>query len=153
MRRPETVIPRYIYWFHDAMKTYTAILLLACAALAQGFSKCRCGLFTNQSFGEFMLYEMPGIDVGSCDAHFQCKTLCEKEFRELTNNGDIYTVMEDGITTIGQFLCQELYEGKIDNEYVYNYYELCSGPWEFTEQQSQETLCCRNWEQYPCSTR
>ncbi|XP_076056400.1 uncharacterized protein LOC143034346 isoform X2 [Oratosquilla oratoria] len=133
------------------MKSCMLLFVLAFASLAQGFSKCRCGLFTNRSFGESMLYELPGIDVGSCDAHFQCKTMCEKEFRDMTNNGDLYTMMSDGITSFGQFLCDK-YGRDLDNEYVYNYYELCSGPWEYAEQKSEQTLCCRRGEHRPCST-
>ncbi|XP_076056409.1 uncharacterized protein LOC143034352 [Oratosquilla oratoria] len=132
------------------MKACAVLFVLLFAAGAQGFSNCRCGLFTNKSFGESMLYEMPGIDVGSCESHFQCKTLCENEFNQLTNDGDLYTIMNDGITSIGQFLCQE-YGRDLDNQYVYNYYELCSGPWEYTEQRSQQPLCCRNGEEYACT--
>ncbi|XP_076056398.1 uncharacterized protein LOC143034345 [Oratosquilla oratoria] len=132
------------------MRFLSFLLGLACVAFAQGFSKCRCGLFTNRSFGESLVYELPGIDVGSCESHFQCKTLCQNEFRDMTNNGDMYHMLDDGITSIGQFLCEK-YGRNLENEYIYNYYELCNGPWEYAEQHSMQPLCCYKGTEYPCS--
>ncbi|XP_076029622.1 uncharacterized protein LOC143020038 isoform X2 [Oratosquilla oratoria] len=132
------------------MRSSLAVLLLLVAS-ARGFYNCRCGAFTTSSIGEIIIYELPGIDIGSCDAHVQCKSRCEKEFNDMSSNGDL-NHMVDAFTSVGQYLCQQV-DHPVHNEYVYAYFELCNGPWEYTGSRTMQMLCCNSsGEHYQCTS-
>ncbi|XP_076029619.1 uncharacterized protein LOC143020037 [Oratosquilla oratoria] len=133
------------------MRNHLVLILAMMATAARGFSNCRCGLMTTLTNGMNMIYELPALDMGSCTNHFECKQRCTKEYNDLTHNGDMYHMI-DAFTSVGQFLCQE-FKYDLHNEYVYPYYELCNGPWQYADSHSKQMLCCRNHEQYQCTSR
>ncbi|ROT84648.1 hypothetical protein C7M84_022160 [Penaeus vannamei] len=120
------------------------------AAAAQDPANCRCGAFITLDSVEKMLYELPPLDMGSCDQHNKCRDRCFKEFEELSGGGDLNYITSDGVTPVGQILCTA--SGKpVHNEYVYAYSELCDGPWEWTGDQTMQPLCCnKDHEYHPC---
>ncbi|XP_042863733.1 uncharacterized protein LOC122248018 isoform X2 [Penaeus japonicus] len=139
------------------MKNYLLALtaLVAVASVSSEEAWCRCGLFVSSPNAEIMVYELPEVDVTSCDNHNQCKNRCIKEFNEMTNDMDLWSTV-DGGDTIGQYICQNLYHNFlifIHNSYVHAYYEMCGGPWEYAGLDSQQMLCCNVGQHEHCISR
>merc|ERR1712198_41447 len=128
------------------MFRYLVLALLLAVATAQHKASCRCGAFITTDTGDRLLYELPAIDVNSCDQHDACKKRCTKEYDTMSGGGDLDFVTEDG-ETVGQALCTEIGH-HIRNEHVYAFYEICNGPWEFTGEQTQQKLCCDDHHKY-----
>ncbi|XP_076056408.1 uncharacterized protein LOC143034351 [Oratosquilla oratoria] len=124
-------------------------LLLGFAAFASaGLHLCRCGLFTTGFHGEYIAYELPGIDVPNCHYKHTCEGRCIDEFKELAAGGNLYAASGD--TTVGQVICSN-HHHSIDNEMVYLYSEICNGPWRYTGEHSMQKLCCdKDHQHYMC---
>ncbi|XP_076056196.1 uncharacterized protein LOC143034134 isoform X2 [Oratosquilla oratoria] len=100
---------------------------------------CRCAIFHSSGHGEFMVYELPGIDVPNCRYKHTCQGRCEDEFSQLAANGNLYASV--GNTTVGQLLCDE-HKWPVHNQMMYLYYDICNGPWRYTGKHSMQLLCC-----------
>ncbi|XP_068234032.1 uncharacterized protein [Palaemon carinicauda] len=128
------------------------IALVAAARAQQNEAWCRCAAFITGDDDETMVYEYPEIPIDSCEEHNKCKNKCITEFNEYTTYGDMWAMTPEGIT-VGQTICNTLTgldKTYVHNHYVYCYYEVCGGPWEYTDQSSTGMLCCYEGEQVPC---
>ncbi|XP_037780581.1 uncharacterized protein LOC119576981 [Penaeus monodon] len=108
---------------------------------------------------EIMVYELPEVNITDCNSHNQCKNRCTNEgyvtlfqFNEMTNNMDLWSTVNG--ETVGHYICQNLYGNFIffiHNSYVHAYYEMCGGPWEYANLDSQQMLCCNVGQPSTCS--
>nr|XP_027237555.1 uncharacterized protein LOC113828745 isoform X1 [Penaeus vannamei]XP_027237573.1 uncharacterized protein LOC113828760 isoform X1 [Penaeus vannamei] len=131
------------------MLRFVLLALLFAAATAQQVAPCRCGAFVTTDGGELMLYELPPVEVHSCDQNHPCQNRCFEEFELLSGGGDLDFVTSTN-ATVGEVLC-EAAGVAVDGEYVYAYSELCDGPWEWTGDVTQQPLCCSDAAEYvPC---
>nr|XP_027227462.1 uncharacterized protein LOC113819422 [Penaeus vannamei] len=131
---------------------FTLTALVAVGLISgQGEPWCRCALFVSSSYAEWMVFELPEVNITDCDSHDQCKWHCIKELNEMTNEMDLWSTVSNA--TVGQYICEELYSHFIffiHNSYVHAYYEMCGGPWEYTGLDSQQMLCCDRGEHKHC---
>merc|ERR1712002_112969 len=137
------------------MKSLAAAVVSAFAAvaIAQTEPYCRCTGMVSSEHAEWLVYELPSVNITDCDTsgHDQCQYRCRKEFNEMSNNGDLWSVVEG--ETVGQYVCADLKSNFvfwIYNSYIHVYYEVCGGPWEYTGLDSQQMLCCSNGEHKHC---
>ncbi|CAL4113365.1 unnamed protein product [Meganyctiphanes norvegica] len=114
------------------------LLLAAAAGWAEGAASCRCGAFITTEEGDILIYALPTTDVETCDDVNECSRACVEE---VGDGGDLFGISSDGERTNGQVLCDELAK-PIENQYIYGYYEICGGPWEYTDVHSGDMLCC-----------
>ncbi|XP_068234452.1 uncharacterized protein [Palaemon carinicauda] len=135
------------------MKLAIVLLALVAAVSAQqNEAWCRCGAFITSDDVETMVYEFPEIPLTSCEEHNKCKNKCVTEINEFSHYGDMWEITPEG-KTVGQFICETLTGLSYDfvhNHYVYGYYEVCGGPWEYTGQASTNMLCCDDGFQEHC---
>ncbi|XP_076029912.1 uncharacterized protein LOC143020041 [Oratosquilla oratoria] len=131
------------------MRALLLSLFLTVCSVAWGFSNCRCALMTTFGMGEYIVSELPGIDMGSCTDSTGCEARCYDEYDNMTYGGDLYHMMDD-LETVGQHLCK-FYEHDMHNQYLYAYSKLCEGPWVYTGHHSLQMLCCWQGRQYACS--
>ncbi|CAL4128111.1 unnamed protein product [Meganyctiphanes norvegica] len=113
-----------------------SLLLLVAAGWAEG-ATCNCGAFLTTEFGDILIVSLPTTDVDSCDNPQKCIKNCQNELE----GGDLFAISSDGERTNGQVAC-DAWQKPIHNQYIYGYYELCGGPWEYTGEHSQQMLCC-----------
>ncbi|XP_071533760.1 uncharacterized protein [Panulirus ornatus] len=112
---------------------------------------CRCAAFVSSRHTELMVLELPEVNITDCQNHNQCRNRCTKEINEMTNDMDLWSLVEG--ETVGQYFCQELYSHFfffIHNSYIHGYYEICGGPWEYTGIDSQQMLCCNLGQHEHC---
>ncbi|ROT84649.1 hypothetical protein C7M84_022161 [Penaeus vannamei] len=64
-----TITPRT----SSTMLRFVLLALLFAAATAQQVAPCRCGAFVTTDGGELMLYELPPVEVHSCDQNNPCQ--------------------------------------------------------------------------------
>ncbi|XP_068234030.1 uncharacterized protein [Palaemon carinicauda] len=128
------------------------LALVAAACAAQNEAWCRCGAFLTYNDAQSLVYELPEIHIDSCDQHSKCKNECIKAMDEFSHYGDLWAMTPEG-KTVGQLICESLtgidWTG-VHNHRVYNYYEVCGGPWEYTGQASPDMLCCHDHVQVHC---
>nr|XP_027227466.1 uncharacterized protein LOC113819428 [Penaeus vannamei] len=128
--------------------TVLALAVLGVAYVsAQTEPWCRCALFVSGGHAEYMVSELPEVEINDCESHDQCKYRCRREFNDMTNEMDLWSTVNNA--TVGSYLCQNL-EHSIHNKYVYGYYEMCGGPWEYSGLVSQQMLCCYKGEHNHC---
>ncbi|XP_063614885.1 uncharacterized protein LOC134787973 [Penaeus indicus] len=133
------------------MLRFVLLAFLFAAAASQQVAPCRCGAFVTADSGQLMLYELPPVEVHSCDQSHPCQNRCFEEFELLSGGGDLDFVTSTN-ATVGEVLC-EAAGMAVDSEYVYAYSELCDGPWEWTGDVTQQPLCCTDAAEYvPCET-
>ncbi|XP_068234453.1 uncharacterized protein [Palaemon carinicauda] len=128
------------------------IALVAAARAQQNEAWCRCAAFITNDDDETMVYEYPEIPIDSCEDHKKCKNKCITEFNEYSGYGDMWAMTDGGIT-VGQSICDTLtglHHPYVHNHYVYAYYEVCGGPWEYTGLSSTGMLCCNDGVQEHC---
>ncbi|XP_064096410.1 uncharacterized protein LOC135208217 [Macrobrachium nipponense] len=134
------------------MKLAFVLLALVAAVCGQQEPWCRCGAFITFDDDEAMVYEMPEVTIDSCENHKQCKNSCTKEMNNYSHYGDLWA-MTPLNKTVGQAICETLTGLSYDfvhNHYVYGYYEVCGGPWEYTGIASKGMLCCNDGLQEHC---
>ncbi|XP_069987035.1 uncharacterized protein [Penaeus vannamei] len=138
------------------MKVLLLAFALVASVSAQTEPFCRCAAFVTYKNSEVMVYEAPKVIIDSCqDDAEQCKEACVTELNTLSNNGDLWLLQESGVT-VGQTICSRLADHFvfwISNHRVYGYYEVCGGPWEYTEFASQQLLCCEGGKHEHCIVR
>ncbi|KAG7172402.1 uncharacterized protein LOC121861894 [Homarus americanus] len=117
------------------------LLLGLLVASATAKEPCHCSAFITVRGGEMEVHKLPTSTVHTCEEHEQCKHHCYNEFSELSGHGNLDHISSDGVTTVGQVLCYTL-RFPVSGEYVFAYSRVCEGPWEWTEGQSQQRLCC-----------
>ncbi|XP_042879840.1 uncharacterized protein LOC122258133 [Penaeus japonicus] len=131
------------------MLRFLSLALLIAAATSQQVAPCRCGAFVTTNSSEVMLYELPPIEVHSCDQSHPCQNRCFEEFEVLSGGGDLDFVTSTN-SSVGQVLCDAAGTA-VDKQYVYAYSELCDGPWEWTGDVTLQPLCCSDEAEYfPC---
>ncbi|XP_076056190.1 uncharacterized protein LOC143034131 isoform X2 [Oratosquilla oratoria] len=127
---------------------FLLVLSLASVAVEAKMFLCRCGLFTTGGHGEYLVFELPGIDVPSCSYRHTCEGRCIDEFKDMFASGNLYAPA--GGATIGQVLCDNI-SWPIDQSTIYLYSEICNGPWRYSGKHSMQMLCCdKDGKQYPC---
>ncbi|XP_064096480.1 uncharacterized protein LOC135208307 [Macrobrachium nipponense] len=70
----------------------------------------------------------------------------------ISNGGDLWHMCEDGVT-VGQHVCDSLvglFHHFVQNHYVYGYYEICGGAWQYTGLSSKQMLCCEGGQHVHC---
>merc|ERR1712198_555331 len=129
-----------------AMKFLVVLLSLAALTWAQDYRKeCQCGAFVTVPQGEYLVHGLEPINIGSCDEATKCAAHCALEWRNVSDNGDLDHVMDNG-DTVGKEACRAMNEHGHPNlgpHYVFAYYNVCGGPWVFDGEVSQQELCCR----------
>ncbi|XP_042232077.1 uncharacterized protein LOC121872971 [Homarus americanus] len=132
------------------------LLMLATIAAVSGQTEpwCRCAAFVTYEYYEIMVHEEPEIPIDSCDANgaLQCKTTCADNLDTLSDNGNLWKLMDSGLT-IGQDICSELadhFTFFLYNHKVYGYFEVCGGAWQYAGIASQQKLCCEGGKQHHC---
>merc|ERR1711915_117234 len=139
----------------NKMKTAALILLaLVAGASAQGTGAwCRCAAFITFENTEFMVYESAEVPIDDCqDDAKQCKNACTAQINELSDNGNLWYLQESG-ETVGQTICSDLaspFVPFVHNHYVYGYFEVCGGAWEYTGIASTQQLCCNGGKHEHC---
>ncbi|XP_045106760.1 uncharacterized protein LOC123501806 [Portunus trituberculatus] len=134
------------------MKTFLLLLAVAAAANAQSEAWCRCAAFITYNRNEMMVHEAPEIPINSCDDANQCKQKCVAEINEVSYDGDLWHMLEDGYT-VGQHVCTELADRFVFfvvGHKVYGYYEVCGGAWQYTGVASTTKLCCNGGQHSHC---
>ncbi|XP_037782777.1 uncharacterized protein LOC119579114 [Penaeus monodon] len=122
---------------------------LFAAATSQQVAPCRCGAFISGDAGDTLLYELPPIEVHSCDQSHPCQNRCIQEFELMSGGGDLDFVTSTN-ATVGEILCDGAGTA-VASQNVDAFYELCDGPWEVTGITSQQPLCCTDAAEYvPC---
>ncbi|KAK7076317.1 hypothetical protein SK128_011031, partial [Halocaridina rubra] len=114
-------------------------LLLAAGAYAQ--APCKCGATVASDSGDIVLYELPPVEIESCDAADICSLACYESFDAISGGGDLNFITSDGVTTVGQYLCN-LAATVIDSQFAYANYDLCDSGWILTGDQTMQPLCC-----------
>merc|ERR1711911_131025 len=137
------------------MRVLVLLLAMAAAASAQSEGWCRCAAFVTYEHSEIMVFESPEVPITDCvDDAKQCQTKCVAELNELSDNGNLWYLTEQGIT-VGQQVCTYLAEHWffiMHNHRVYGYYEVCGGAWQYTGVASQQMLCCTGGKHEHCVT-
>ncbi|XP_063613081.1 uncharacterized protein LOC134786422 [Penaeus indicus] len=113
---------------------------------------CNCAAFVSYEHSEIKVYQGPLINLSHCDYTDRCKELCVAELRNLTNSGDLFFEV-DG-QTIGQYICNNLADigfVAMHNKYVYGYFEVCGGAWQYADVMTQQKLCCTMGEHKHCT--
>ncbi|XP_042882681.1 uncharacterized protein LOC122259801 [Penaeus japonicus] len=131
------------------MKEIAVLLFVALFALTRAQDPqepwCNCAAFVSYEHSEIKVYQGPVINLNHCDHTDQCKVACVAELESLTNNGDLFYEV-DG-QTVGQYICTSLADNMffvMNNKYVYGYFEVCGGAWQYTGIKAQQKLCCTN---------
>ncbi|XP_042879843.1 uncharacterized protein LOC122258136 [Penaeus japonicus] len=131
------------------MFRFVLLALLSATATAQLAAPCRCGAFVTLDASEVMLYELPPVEVNSCDQNKACQNRCFLEFEQLSGGGDLDFVTSTN-SSVGQVLCDAAGTA-VETKFVYAYSEICDGPWEWTGDQTEQPLCCSSDLVYsPC---
>ncbi|XP_076056407.1 uncharacterized protein LOC143034350 [Oratosquilla oratoria] len=135
------------------MRTAVAIIAVVSffVAIRADLHLCRCGLFTTGQHGEYIVTELPGIDVPSCEYKHTCEGRCIDEYKNLTSKGNLYATSPTGTGTVGQLLCDHI-PYPIDQSLLYLYSEICNGPWRYSGEHTMQMLCCdKDGNQYACT--
>nr|XP_027224277.1 uncharacterized protein LOC113816403 isoform X3 [Penaeus vannamei] len=138
------------------MKVLLLVFALVAAVSAQTEPWCRCAAFVTYEHSEIRVFEAPEITIDSCvDDAKQCKNACTKELNDMSDNGNMWLVQENGLT-VGQNICTYMADHFfyfIHNHRVYGYFEVCGGAWEYTGVASQQLLCCNGGKHEHCISK
>ncbi|XP_037788425.1 uncharacterized protein LOC119583798 [Penaeus monodon] len=113
---------------------------------------CNCAAFVSYEHSEIKVYQGPLINLSHCDYTERCKELCVAELRNLTNSGDLF--FEVNGQTVGQHICTNLVDigfVAMQNKYVYGYFEVCGGAWQYADVMTQQKLCCSMGQHKHCT--
>ncbi|XP_042239519.1 uncharacterized protein LOC121877729 [Homarus americanus] len=134
------------------MKSFLVLLCFVALAWSQERPECWCGAFVTLRDLEFEVLHLPPIDVDGCEDFIDCHHRCTAEWTFILDDGDLDHELIDG-KTAGQHMCDNLVEEgtkDLPPHQVYLYYQLCSTPWLFDGQTSQNSLCCLNGTYHHC---
>ncbi|KAK4311845.1 hypothetical protein Pmani_016680 [Petrolisthes manimaculis] len=134
------------------MKAIIILLSLVGLVCGQDRPECRCAAFVTVQEGELDVLNFPPIDLNDCTEETVCATACVKEWNQLTNGGDLHTLMPDDVS-VGQHMCDRLAavgHTNYNNRQVYLYYNLCNGPWIYDGETFVDNLCCTDGSYRDC---
>ncbi|XP_042877813.1 uncharacterized protein LOC122256905 [Penaeus japonicus] len=126
--------------------------ILLIAAVLAGVSSatgtdswCTCSLMVNYENMIVMVYKFPEEDLSTCTDDDTCKLKCRNVIETQTNTIDLWGLDPHG-HTVGSHICEFLYDTEkipfVFNKIVHGYYQVCGGPWVYTDQDSEDMLCC-----------
>ncbi|KAG7159119.1 uncharacterized protein LOC121877807 [Homarus americanus] len=135
------------------MKFLVILLSYIALAWAQDEAECKCGAFVAESTDVREVVNLPDVEVKNCHDDEDCVSGCHAQWDELTNNGDLDTILDNGVSA-GQTLCNALAEdGDLDfgPKEVYAYSSLCGGPWLTDGPASRHPLLCKDGRYVPAN--
>ncbi|CAL4142785.1 unnamed protein product [Meganyctiphanes norvegica] len=114
--------------------------------------ECHCGVFVPYPTGESEVYRMQPLHLESCDNATLCTIACADEWKDLTNHGDLTTLLPNGYT-LGQDICLSAIEHFIpflNDAPGFVNARLCEGNWEDTGLSTRQNICCNSGHYYDC---